>query len=151
MKVKANSVEEYINSISEERKKPFTKLMAVIRNNLPKGFEELLNYGMIGYVVSKNKYPKGYHCNPDLPLPFINIASQKNYIAIYHMGLYASKDLFNWFVDEYTSVCNAKPDIGKSCLRLKKMDNIPYELIAELCKKMTTSDWISLYEKSFIK
>lgn len=151
MKSQANSVEEYIKAVPRERKVEFIKLITIFRKNLPKGFEEVLNYGMIGYVVAKKKYPKGYHCNPEQPLPFINIASQKNFIAIYHMGLYASKDLFNWFVNEYTSVCQTKPDMGKSCLRLKKMDNIPYELIAELCKKMTPSDWISLYEKSFIK
>ncbi len=110
-----------------------------------------MSYGMIGYVVPHKTYPEGNHCNPKLPLPFINIASQKNFIALYHMGMYADKALLDWFVAEYPKHCKTKLDMGKSCVRFKKPENIPFDLIAELVKKMTVKDWISLYETSFRK
>ncbi|MDO9275132.1 MAG: DUF1801 domain-containing protein [Lutibacter sp.] len=151
MKIEANTPDEYINKLPDDRKQVMNKLRKTILDNLPKGFVETLNYGMIGYVVPHSMYPKGYHCNPKLPLPFMSIASQKNFIAIYHMGLYANQKLLNWFLQEYPKYGNTKLDMGKSCLRFKKMDQIPFELIGELSKKVTVKEWIETYEESFIK
>ena len=119
--------------------------------NLPKGFDEQLNYGMIAYVVPHDIYPDGYHCDPKLPLPFANIASQKNFIGFYHMGIYANPELLEWFVKEYPKHSAAKLDMGKSCIRFKKMDKIPYDLIGKLMRKMSVNDWIKLYEKNIKK
>ena len=135
MQYKATSPDEYLAQIPEDRKAPMEQLRNTIKKQLPKGFEETMSYGMIGYVVPHSVYPPGYHCDPKLPLPFVSIASQKNFIGFYHMGLYANKDLYDWFVSEYPKHCKYKLDMGKSCLRLKKMEDIPYELIGELCEK----------------
>lgn len=145
------SVSEYIQALPEERKVVIEKLRMLFKKNLPKGFEEQLSYGMIGYVVPHKIYPDGYHCDPKLPLPFLSIASQKNFVALYHMGIYAVPELHDWFVSEYPKHCKSKLDMGKSCIRFKKMEDIPYELIAELVKKMTVQDWISCYEKNYKK
>ena len=147
MELKTNSIKEYIVQIPQERKMYFNKLRNTILSYIPKGFEEQLNYGMIGYVVPHNLYPKGYHCDPKLPLPFISIASQKNFIAVYHMGIYANPKLLEWFVTEYPKHCKLKLDMGKSCIRFKKVEQIPYKLIGELVKKMSVKEWIDLYEK----
>jgi len=144
-------VNEYIQALPEERRVVIEKLQMLFKKNLPKGFEEQLSYGMIGYVVPHKIYPDGYHCDPKLPLPFLAMASQKNFIAIYHMGIYAKPELLNWFVEEYPKHCKSKLDMGKSCIRFKKMEDIPYNLIAELAKKMTVQDWISIYEKNYKK
>ena len=146
-----SSVKEYIEGLPEDRQVVIKKLQALIKKNIPKGFEEQLSYGMIGYVVPHKIYPKGYHCDPKLPLPFLAIASQKNFIAIYHMGIYAKPDLLEWFVSEYPKHCKSKLDMGKSCIRFKKMEDIPYNLLEELMKKMTVADWISIYEKNYKK
>lgn len=151
MKSSATSVKEYINSLPEDRKEAMEKLRKIIYENLPKGFEEEMSYGMIGYVVPKSIYPKGYHCDSKLPLPFLNIASQKNSINIYHMGIYADPQLYDWFVAEYPKHSKKKVDMGKSCLRFKKAEDIPYELIAELSKKLTPNEWIAQYENVFLK
>jgi hypothetical protein len=151
MQIPANSPEEYISKISEDRIPYFKKLRQTIINNIPKGFEEQMNYGMIGYVVPKKIYPAGYHCDTNLPLPFVNIASQKNFIAVYHMGIYANPELLDWFVKEYPKHCKRKLDMGKSCIRFKKAEEIPFELIAELMQKMTVENWIDLYEKNIKK
>lgn len=151
MKIEADSPEEYISKTPEDRKEPLAKLRAVIKNNLPEGFEERMSYGMIGYVIPHSIYPDGYHCDPSLPLPFMNLASQKNFIAVYHSGVYANKEMHKWFVDVYKKRTGKKPDMGKSCIRLKKMDNIPYELIGELSSKISPQQWISTYENSIKK
>ena len=137
-----------MRNIPEERKTSFNKLRETIIENLPKGFSEVLTYGMIGYVVPHDLYPDGYHCDSKLPLPFVNIASQKNFIALYNMGIYAKPELLDWFVKEYPKHCKYKLDMGKSCVRFKKVDDIPYKLIGELMTKMSVKDWISLYEKN---
>lgn len=139
-------VSEYLANLTEDRKEAFNQLREVILTNLPEGFEECINYGMIGYVVPHSVYPSGYHCDPKLPLPFMNIASQKNFIAFYHMGIYGNADLMNWFVREFPKYSKAKLDMGKSCVRFKKMNEIPFELIGELVKKMSVSDWVNQYE-----
>lgn len=146
MRIEANSVSEYLENIPEELKPAFNKLRNAILENIPAGFEECLNYGMIGYVVPHSIYPKGYHVTPDLPLPFCNIASQKNFIAFYHSGLYSNPDLHKWFIAEYGKSAKYKLDMGKSCVRFKKMDDIPFELIGDLMSKMTVDQWVSLYD-----
>ncbi len=149
MKTKANTVKEYITNLTEDRKKAINKLRKAILNNLPKGFAEVINYGMIGYVIPHSIYPKGYHCDPKLPLPFINIASQKNFVAVYHMGLYTDKILMDWFVKEYPKHSKAKLDMGKSCIRFNQLDQIPYDLIGELSGKISPKEWINIYERTF--
>ena len=149
MKYIANSPEEYINQLPEERQDSFNKLRNTIIKHLPLGFEERMSYGMIGYVVPKSLYPAGCHCDPKLPLPFLNIASQKNFIALYHMGIYTDPELLQWFQSEYAQQCKYKLDMGKSCVRFKRMDDIPFDLIAELMQKMTPEDWINRYESAF--
>ena len=151
MQSTAKTVVEYIASLPEDRKKAITEIRQVILKNLPKGFEEVMSYGMLGYVVPHKLYPKGYHCDPKLPLGFINVASQKNFIAIYYMGLYADTKLLKWFTDEYPKHCKTKLDMGKSCIRFKKLDQIPYALIGELITKVSVKNWIELYEKAFNK
>lgn len=148
MTIDAKTVDEYISKVPEERKQAISKLRQTVKENLPKGFEETISYKMIGYVVPHSIYPDGYHCDPKLPLPFIAIASQKHFIALYHSGIYADKELHDWFVAEYPKYVATKLDMGKSCIRFKKIETIPYELIAELCQKMTVDDWIKLYEKN---
>jgi uncharacterized protein YdhG (YjbR/CyaY superfamily) len=151
MQSKANTPEEYIDNIPEERKEALRSLRKVILENLPEGFAEVMGYGMIGYVVPHSIYPKGYHVTPKLPLPYINLASQKNYIALYHMGLYANKELFSWFTEEYSKQTKLKPDMGKGCIRFKKPDKIPYKLIGELVSKVTVKDYIAFYEINHFK
>lgn len=146
MNYKASTPDEYIAVIPEERRAPIENLRNVINQNLPDGFEECISYGMIGWVVPHSKYPAGYHCDPKLPLPFLSIASQKNFIGFYHMGIYADNQLTQWFQEEYAKVVPTKLDMGKSCIRLKKPENIPYDLIGELCTKITPEKWIELYE-----
>ena len=146
MQYEANTPEEYIAQLPEERQEPFRKLRAIINDNIPEGFKERMSYGMIGWVVPHELYPGGYHCTPELPLPFLNLASQKNFIGFYHMGIYANPELYKWFVEEYPKHSKYKLDMGKSCVRMKRMNDIPYELIEETVKKMTVQDWIDLYE-----
>lgn len=151
MQSKAKTLKEYFDSLPDERKAAMNQLRKVIKENLPKGFKEEMSYGMVGYVVPHSIYPPGYHCNPLLPLPFLNIASQKNNIALYHMGIYANKELLDWFKGEYPKHSKEKLDMGKSCIRFKKPSQIPFELIGELCTKYTPQQWISLYEHEFKK
>ena len=148
MKIEANSPDEYLERIPEERKPAMNKLRQTIQDNLPQGFKEEMSYGMIGYVVPHSIYPPGYHCDTKLPLPFINIASQKNFIAFYHMGIYADKKLLNWFTTEYPKYSKFKLDMGKSCIRFKKPEQIPFDLIGELVQKMSAKEWIEIYESN---
>lgn len=151
MQYKADSPDDYISQIPEERKEVMKKLRKVIQDHIPKGFEEGMNYNMIGYYVPHSVYPDGYHCDTKLPLPFMNIASQKNFIAVYHMGMYAKKELLDWFTTEYPKHCKYKLDMGKSCVRFKKIEDIPYELIGQLTAKMSAKEWIQVYENAFKK
>ena len=151
MKSDATTVKAYLDSLPEDRKEAFLKLRESILKNLPKGFIECMQYGMITIAIPHETYPKGYHCDPKIPLPFISIANQKNFIALYHMGIYADPKLLQWFQDEYPKHSKAKLDMGKSCMRFKKVENIPFDLIAELSKKVTVLDWIKQYESAFLK
>jgi hypothetical protein len=142
------TVETYLNQLATERIEPMLKIRQSILDNMPKGFEECINYSMLSYVVPHSIYPAGYHCDPKLPLPFMALASQKSHIGFYHMGIYADDMLLNWFQDEYAKACRYKLDMGKSCIRFKKMDDIPYDLIGELVAKISVQDWISMYENN---
>lgn len=148
MQSKAATVEDYLNELPEDRRAAVTALRKEVRKNLPKGFKEVMGYGMIGYVVPHSLYPAGYHCTPELPLPFMSIASQKNFIAVYHMGIYADKKLLEWFTDEFPKHSDRKLDMGKSCLRFSKPEHVPVKLIGELAKRISVQQWIDLYEKN---
>ncbi|MCZ8090349.1 MAG: DUF1801 domain-containing protein [Flavobacterium sp.] len=148
MQSTAKTPSEYVDSLPDERKNVIENIRKTILDNLPKGFEETISYGMLGYVVPHSIYPSGYHCDPKTPLPFISVASQKNFIAVYHMGIYADETLLNWFVAEYPKHCKTKLDMGKSCIRFKKVNDIPLDLLGQLVTKMTVQDWISLYENN---
>jgi uncharacterized protein YdhG (YjbR/CyaY superfamily) len=147
----APSVAEYVSQVATEKKELFDAIRKVIKKNLPKGFEECMNYGMIGYVVPHKMYPAGYHCDPKLPLPFLGLAAQKNSVNFYHMGVYAQPDLLKWFTEAHAKANPKKLDMGKSCVRYKSMEHVPLDVIGDLVKKMTPQDWISIYEKAFIK
>jgi uncharacterized protein YdhG (YjbR/CyaY superfamily) len=151
MKMKANTVDEYLEAIQEGHKDAAYKLRDVIRQNIPVGFEETLSYGMLGYVVPHRLYPAGYHCTPQLPLPFISVASQKNFVAFYHMGIYADAELLKWFMDVYHATHSKKIDMGKSCMRFKKKEDIPFEAIGQLVAKISVESWIATYEAVFKK
>lgn len=148
MRIEANNPEEYISKAQEKHQAALTQLRKTVKKNLPKGFEEVMNYGMIGYVIPHSIYPAGYHVDPKLPLPFLHIASQKNFIGFYHSGIYADSNLYDWFVEEYAKQVPSKLDMGKSCVRLKKPEQIPFDLIADLCKKISVDDYIEMYEKA---
>ncbi len=148
MKYNVDSVEAYVEAVPEKFKASFDKLRGIIKQNIPEGFKEELNYGMLGYVVPLSRYPQGYHCDTTLPLPFANLAAQKNFIGVYHMGIYSDPELLQWFQSSYSEICKYKLDMGKSCIRLKRMDDIPYELIAELFQKITVDEWIDIYEEA---
>lgn len=148
MQSKATTSDQYIDELPEDRKEAMIKLRKIINKNLPKGFKEGMGYGMMGWDVPHSLYPAGYHCDPKLPLPFLGMASQKNSINIYHMGIYADPKLLKWFTDAFAKASPYKLDMGKSCIRFKKPEHIPYDLIGELASKMTPQDWIELYEKN---
>ncbi|MBP6590689.1 MAG: DUF1801 domain-containing protein [Chitinophagaceae bacterium] len=147
MQSKATTVEAYIAELPEDRQKMINEFRKVIKKNMPKGFQECMNYGMIGWVVPHSKYPGGYHCNPKDPLPFMGLASQKNSVNFYHMGIYGDPKLLKWFTDEHAKASSKKLDMGKSCVRYKKAEDIPLKLIGELAAKISVDDWIARYEK----
>ncbi|WP_300598326.1 DUF1801 domain-containing protein [Niabella sp.] len=151
MQSRAKTVADYLKEMPAERLPAMEQLRTVIRKHLPKGYVETISYGMIGYVVPHSIYPAGYHCAPELPLPFMSIASQKNGIVLYHMGLYADADLMKWFLGEWEKVSVKKPDMGKSCIRFSKPELIPFELIGKLAERVSVADWVALYEKNFVK
>ncbi len=151
MQYEATSPEDYISQVPDDRQDTLKKLRKVINDNLPKGFEEGMIYKMIGFYVPHTVYPDGYHCDPKIPLPFMSFASQKNSVNLYHSGIYAKKELHDWFVGEYPKHCKRKLDMGKSCIRFKKMDEIPFDLIGELTRKMTCEEYIGIYESAIKK
>jgi uncharacterized protein YdhG (YjbR/CyaY superfamily) len=144
-----SEIDKYLESMTDERRASFSKIRTLLKKSLPKGFYEVMNYGMLGYVVPHSKYPKGYHCNPKLPLPFISLASQKNFIALYHMGLYADPKMLKWFQETWKKSTTSKLDMGKSCIRIKDKDEVPVELLKELFKKISVDEWIATYENTF--
>lgn len=151
MQIKSNTPEEYVDQLPEDRKEAINKLRCVIKENLAKGFEEVVAYGMLGYVVPHSIYPKGYHCDPKVPLSYMNLASQKNFIAVYSMPLYGSPQLLEWFTSEYSKFTKSKLDMGKSCIRFKMLNDIPYNLIGELSAKITVEEWIDLCDTNWVR
>ena len=151
MQSKAKTVGKYLDELPEDRKEVINKLRKIIKANLPEGFAEEMSYGMIGFVVPHGKYPPGYHVSPDLPLPFVSLASQKNNISLYHMGLYNDEELMEWFKKEFARQSKLKLDMGKSCIRFRNPEKIPFDLIGELMRKITVDEWIIRYEKSIRK
>ena len=146
MQSNAETVDDYLSEIPADRREGFFALRQTILDNIPKGFIEQISYGMIGYVVPHNLYPEGYHCNPKLPLPFVNIASQKNFIALYHMGVYSKPELLSWFVEEFPKHSKRKLNMGKSCIRYNNSNHIPFDLIVQLMQRITFQEWIETYE-----
>lgn len=146
MQSDARTVEAYLAALPLERQGPVRALHARLVKKLPKGFEAVMNYGMIGYVVPHRLYPAGYHCDPKLPLPFMGLASQKGSINLYHMGLYACPELLAWFQAEHAQASAKKLDMGKSCIRYKRGEDMPMKLLGELAGKMTVKAWVALYE-----
>lgn len=151
MKTTGKTVDEILNNLPQDRSEYFNKLHDTIVKNLPKGFEAAISYGGLGYVVPHTLYPAGYHCKPIEPLPFAGIASQKNSINFYHMGIYSDPELLEWFVTEFPKHSKQKLDMGKSCIRFKKLDDIPYKLIGELMGKISVKGWINIYESKLKK
>jgi hypothetical protein len=147
--VKPNDIQSYLDSLPEDNRKVIEQFRKVVKKNLPKGFEEVFNYGMIGYVVPHKLYPAGYHCNPSQPLPFISIAATKTAYSFHHMGLYADADLLKWFEEAYPVHATGKLDMGKGCVRFKKPELIPFDLLGKLVTKMSAKEWIALYESKF--
>lgn len=148
MNLKANTVEAYLDLVPEDKQNALQKLRQIFKENLPQGFQEGMQYGMMTYVVPHEIYPKGYHVNPKEPLPFVSLAAQKNHIAIYHFGLYMDQPLLDWFKTSYSQRSLNKLDMGKSCIRFKNANTIPYDLIKELASKMTVNTYIKRYEES---
>ena len=146
MQSKAVTVDAYLAELPEDRQKAIAKLRSVIKKNLPKGFKEGMGYGMMGWSVPHSIYPAGYHCNPKDPLPFMGLASQKNSINLYHMGIYADPKLLKWFKEAHVKASPKKLDMGKSCIRYKKPEDIPFDVIGELASKITVEKWIEMYE-----
>ncbi|HEV8079832.1 MAG TPA: DUF1801 domain-containing protein [Chitinophagaceae bacterium] len=148
MTSKATTPEQYLKELPADRKEAVTQLRNTILKNLPKGFKEVMSYGMLGYVVPHEIYPDGYNCNPKLPLGMMNLGSQKNFIVLHHLGIYMNPDLLKWFTAEYPKHSKAKLDMGKGCIRFKNPEDIPYKLIGELVKKVSVKDYITCYEKN---
>lgn len=142
MEYKVKTVDEYMNMLDEDRKDAINKLRNAIKKGLPAGFSEEINYNMIAYVIPFDTYSKGYHRGG--PLSLIAIGNQKNYIALYHLGIYGDPKLLEWFKDEYKKY--GKLDMGKSCIRFKNINDIPYELITLLASKISVENFIKMYE-----
>ena len=145
------NIDEYLNTLPTERKKIINKLRNVIKKNIPEGFSEELSYGSIGFIVPLTIYPKGYHVDSKLPLPFIGISNWKNHISFSHWGLYINNELLKWFKEEYVKHAKYKLSMGKSCINFKRMDDIPYDLIGELCRKVSVQEYVKMYEHAFVR
>ncbi len=146
MMIVAENFEEYLAQIPEERREAFQKLREVIAQNINAGFEEGILYNMPSWFVPKSIYPPGYHCDPKLPLYFVSIASQKNSINWY-ANFGGDEDLQQWFIDEYAKTGH-KLDMGKSCIRFKKLEAIPYDLIGQVTSKISVESYIAHYEST---
>lgn len=149
MKTSASTVDEYLAQQPADSREPLAQLRRTLKKNLPRGFDETIVYGMIGYVVPLKTYPSGYHASPGVPLPFIQLAQQKNYVALYHMGLTADPELLAWFRRRWVEASSVPLDMGKSCIRLKQPERAPLDVLAELARQLTPSDWIARYEAAF--
>ena len=144
MQSKAKTVIEYLKELPEDRRKAIKKVRATIKAALPKGYKETMQYGMITYIVPLSIYPRGYGENKEVPLPYLSLASQKNYMALYLMGVYAGKKSGIWFQKEYKKT-GKRLDMGKGCVRFKTIDDLPLELIAETVSLHTPQEWSDIY------
>lgn len=151
MQIIVETPDQYFEQVPEHQREAMIKLREVIKAHIPEGFEEAVGSGMVGYVVPYSLYPAGYHCKPKQPLPFVGIAAQKHFIALYHMGIYSDDNLLKWFLEAYSKATSVKLDMGKSCIRFKKPESIPFELIGELMEKITVEEWIKTYETYHLK
>jgi len=142
MQSKATTVDQYLAELPEDRRTAIEAVRKVILKNLDKDYEEGMQYGMIGYYVPHRIYPKGYHCDPKQPLPFANLASQKNHMALYMMCVYGESELARWFRDAWAKT-GKKLDMGKSCLRFKKVENLALDVIGEAIKRMPAKKYIA--------
>jgi uncharacterized protein YdhG (YjbR/CyaY superfamily) len=146
MQSQASTVTAYLAELPTDRKTVVADVRRAIKRNLPAGFVEIMQYGMISYVVPLVKFPAGYHTTPNTPLPFIALAAQKNYVALYHMGLYGNRTLLAWFTKAYAAADVGKLDMGKSCIRFKKIQQVPVALLAELASKISMAEYIAQYQ-----
>ncbi len=148
MQSKAKTPDAYIASLPDDRRPVISDIRDTINKNLPKGFKECMTYGMIGWVIPHELYPPGYHCDPKLPLGFMSLASQKNYISLYAMSLYGGTKELEWFQNEWPKHSSKKLDMGKCCIRFKNPEDVPLPLIANLASRVTPQQWIETYEKA---
>jgi hypothetical protein len=145
MQSKATTVEEYLAELPDDRRDAIEAVRKTIVANLPQGYEEGMLYGMIGYFVPHSVYPSGYHCDAKQPLPFACLASQKNYMSLYLMGCYGNTEHEAWFLDAWAKT-GKKLDMGKSCVRFKKIDDLPLKVIGQAVKRMPVKKFIEYYE-----
>lgn len=145
MQSKAKTVEEYLASLPDDRRTAIQAVRKVIRKNLDKGYEEGMTYGMIGYYVPHKLYPAGYHCDPKQPLPFASLASQKNHMALYLMCVYGGTEHESWFRKEWAKT-GKKLDMGKCCVRFKKLEDLPLEVIGKTIARVPSKEYIAYYE-----
>lgn len=146
MKSSAKTVDEYVKSLPPDRREAINTVREVILKNLPKGYEECMSYGMIGYVVPHSIYPKGYHCDPSLPLPYANLASQKNHMALYLMCCYGDPAIYKWFCDSWKKA-GKKLDMGKSCVRFKKLEDVSLDVIGQVIARVPVKNYIARIEQ----
>jgi len=142
---KAKSVEEYLVALPEDRREDMAAIREVIMKNLPKGYEEGMQWGMPSYFVPLSAYPAGYNCQPDQPLPFVGLASQKNHMAFYGFCIYMDEELKNRFVADWKKT-GKKLDMGKSCVRFKKLEDVPLKVIGDAVKRVPMKKYIKQYE-----
>lgn len=147
MNSNALSVNEYLNELPDSQQGAVQRIYQLALERLPKGFEPIMQYGMISFVVPLSLYPHGYHVRKGTPLPFLAIAAQKNYISVYHLVLYGDLETYNWFTNAYLEHYGKPVDMGKSCLRFKKESDIPFDLLGELFTKWTPAQYIQVYER----
>ena len=146
MQSSARTVDEYLKSLPADRRTAISAVRKVILDNLPEGYEECMSYGMIGYVVPHRIYPAGYHCDPSLPLPLANLASQKNHMALYLMCCYGDKATDQWFRKAWAAA-GKKLDMGKSCVRFKKLEDVSIEVIGQLIARVPVKKYIARMEQ----
>lgn len=157
MQSTAATVAEYLDSLPEERRILVGAVRDTMLANIDPLYEEKMQYGAIGWVVPHSVYPPGYHCKPIDPVPFAGIASQKNAVSIYLMGLYIGGDgageteEVTWFRDAWAASGKKKPDMGKSCIRFKKLDDIALDVIGEAVRRMPVQRYLEAYLKSIPK
>ena len=145
MQSKATNVDEYVASLPEDRREAISALRKVILKNLPKGYEEGMQWGMPSCFVPLSAYPAGYNCQPDQPLPFVGFASQKNHMAFYGFCIYMDEELKNRFVADWKK-SGKKLDMGKSCVRFKKLEDVPLKVIGDAVKRVPMKKYIKQYE-----